>query len=153
MIVGFTGHRKLDINSQWDYVRDQIKNKLIELKPTKAVSGVAIGVDQLAADICIELNIPFIAAVPFVGQELIWPAEAKERYMRLLDFADEVVVVSPGKYAAWKLQRRNEYIVNTSDMIIAVYQPGKSGGTKNCLDYAAKKNKEVFRINPAKDIK
>jgi uncharacterized phage-like protein YoqJ len=36
------------------------------------------------------------------------------------------------------MQKRNEYIVDNSSLLLSLWD-GTSGGTKNCLDYAKKK--------------
>jgi len=155
VIVSFTGHRPAKIggysipNPTYNYVMDGLRNILKELKPEKALSGMAIGVDTMAAEVCIELGIKFEAVVPFVGQEKYWPAEAQERYLKLLSLANSTKVVSPGGYAPWKMQVRNEYLVDHCDKLIAVWDDS-SGGTKNCVDYAISKKKHIIRIDPRK---
>ncbi len=151
MIISFTGHRKIggsyNSNPTKDYVANELEKILIELKPDKCVSGVALGFDILAAEICIKLNIPFIAAIPFVGQESRWPPHSQLHYNNILEKALEKVIVCEGGYAVWKMQKRNEYLVNNADIIIACFD-GSASGTKNCIDYAIKQNKKIIRIDP-----
>lgn len=146
MILGFTGHRQLAYSS---YVRQQIDKMLKEIKPDGLISGMAIGADTIAAEVCIELKIPLIVAIPFIGQEKRWPNAAKEQYNNLISKAAKVEIVSPGGFEIWKYQKRNEYIVDNSDMMIGVYL-GVKGGTKNCLDYAEKVGKKIIIIDPRK---
>ena len=77
----------------------------------------------------------------------MWQSADQKRYNDILQAADEVVILSNGPYKAKLLQDRNEYMVNESDVIIAVWNGGKSG-TKNCIDYATIKNKEIIYIKP-----
>jgi uncharacterized phage-like protein YoqJ len=153
MIVGFTGHRPQKIggfelpNPTYIYVCQQLETYLKELGPEKAVSGMAVGYDQWAANICIKLGIPFIASVPFAGQESHWPKRTQETYHKLLTKAQEVVIVSEGGYAAWKMQVRNQHIVDNSDKIIACFD-GTTGGTYNCVQYAKQRGKEIIVIDP-----
>lgn len=64
MIVAATGHRPNKIGGyEWEapqrvWVRQQIKQSLIELRPDKCISGMALGVDQDFAFICATLGIP-----------------------------------------------------------------------------------------------
>ena len=111
------------------------------------VSGMALGVDQLFAEICISSGIPLIAAVPFIGQESAWPAPSQGIYKRILSGAAQTIVVCEGGYAAFKLQRRNEWMVDHCDKLLAVWD-GASGGTGNCVAYAEKVGKPIERINP-----
>ena len=154
MIVSFTGHRPgklggFDIpNPVYDHVCSEVTRLLKELKPEKAVSGMAVGLDQWAAQICVDMHIPLIAAVPFEGQEVIWPRESQDVYRALLAKADEIVTVSEGVYKGWKMQKRNEWMVDHSDVIIGVWD-GSGGGTANCLKYAHEINKMIYRIHPS----
>lgn len=153
-MVAFTGHRpnKLggyDPNSPLNLkIKEAIRKELKATHPVyKAISGMALGVDQWAAEICLELHIPFIAAVPFIGQEKAWPKQSQDKYNELISKADMVEIVCEGGYAAWKMQKRNEWMVDNSTILIAVWD-GTDGGTANCFKYAEKKGKTIIRINP-----
>lgn len=155
MIISFTGHRPNKLggfnipNPTYDFVVKSIRDLLIDLKPEKAISGMALGVDQWAAEICLELGIPLTAAVPFVGQEKIWPVSSVVKFNEILDKATEKVIVSPGGYAAWKMQVRNQWMVDNSDKVIAVFD-GSKGGTGNCVEYIKKVGKPLIIVDPVK---
>jgi uncharacterized phage-like protein YoqJ len=155
--LAVTGHRPDKIggyNPQSPlrvWVKEQLRVKLLELQPTNAISGMALGVDQDFAELCAELNIPFIAAIPFVGQDRVWPADSRIAYARLLTQATSQVVVSPGAYAPWKMQRRNEWMVDQCDCLLAVWD-GSNGGTANCVRYAEEIGRQLVRINPRHTI-
>jgi len=153
MIVAFTGHRPQKLggfklpNPIYNNVCQQIEKTLRELKPDKVISGMALGVDQWAASISYKLGIPFIAAVPFIGQESVWATESKKIYNKLLAKAVEKVIVSDGEYSAQKLQIRNEWLCNHSDILLAIFD-GSPGGTANCIKYAKSINMKIIIINP-----
>lgn len=153
MIVSFTGHRPDKLggynlpNPTYLHVCRQIDKALRELKPEKVISGMALGVDQWAANIAIKLGIPFIAAVPFTGQEKAWPPQSQKVFNNLLSKAAEVVIVSEGGYSAFKMQIRNQWMVDRADLVMAIWD-GSKGGTGNCVEYAKSKNKEIFYIDP-----
>lgn len=153
MILGITGHRSDKIggwtvpNPTYNYVYQEIEKQFKLLKPEKIISGMALGTDQIAAIIAYRLNIPFIAAVPFKGQESKWINDSQRIYHSLLKKASEIVIVSPGEYSAAKLQVRNEWIVEHSDMMLAVHN-GSKGGTYNCILYAEKIGRKIIKINP-----
>lgn len=153
MIVAFTGHRPNKLggykvpNPTYRWVYWRIEEELEFLKPSHAISGMAQGVDLWAAKICYDLKIPFTAAVPFVGQEKVWPYQARKRWEFLLGRAAKVEIISKGGYAPEKMQRRNEWMVDHCDKLIAVWD-GTAGGTGNCVRYAEKKKKEIVRIIP-----
>ena len=110
---------------------------------------MALGVDQWAAHIAHKLGIPFIAAIPFEGQEKAWPEKSQKVYRLLRKLADEEVIVSPGDYSAAKMQVRNEWMVDHCDTLIAVWN-GTSGGTGNCVKYAKSQHKSMYQIDPSK---
>lgn len=157
MIIGITGHRPNDglggyniPNPIYNYVCSEMENFFIKHKVTKVISGMALGGDQYAANVAIKLNIPVLAAIPFVGQEKAWPENSQKLYFALLKKCSEKVIVSEGGYAAYKMQIRNEFIVNNSNEILAIYTGKQSGGTFNCIQYAIKNNKKINIIDPNK---
>jgi uncharacterized phage-like protein YoqJ len=88
---------------------------------------------------------------PFEGQERMWNSDTKKRYFDIADKCNSVITVCDGGYAPWKMQKRNEAMVNESNLVIAVWD-GTSGGTANCVKYAEKQGKEIIRINPLEAI-
>jgi uncharacterized phage-like protein YoqJ len=151
--VAFSGHRPNKIggfklpNPTYIHICRQIDKTLKELQPEKIISGMALGIDQWAANIAIKLNIPFLAAIPFEGQEKAWPASSQKTYHALLNKAAEKVIVCEGGYAAYKMQIRNEWMCNHCDILIGVWD-GTPGGTGNAIAYAKSINKEIIYINP-----
>lgn len=80
----------------------------------------------------------------------------QEMYYKMLKRADKVIFVDSvqgyginniktGEYHISKLNRRNEYMVDNSNITIA-YWNGLPSGTKNCIDYAKKQNKKIINI-------
>ncbi|MBI2061032.1 MAG: DUF1273 family protein [Nitrospirae bacterium] len=152
IILAVTGHRPDKIGGYDEThptrraVRTGIRKVLEGISPTVALSGMALGVDQDFAEECISLGIPFVAVVPFRGQENVWRGYARERWRNLLRQAVAVVNVSPPPYAGWKLQRRNEWMVDRCDALLAVYD-GSPGGTRNCVEYAEKRRFSAERLH------
>lgn len=149
MIVAVTGHRPDKLGGYHDHAfHHEIKMAMVEafldFKTNKVVSGMAIGVDTFAVQVARTLSIPYIAAIPFKGQELRWPDSSQIYYRDCLDNAEEVVTVCEGGYAPWKMQKRNEWMVDHCDILVAVWD-GTSGGTNNCINYAVGK-KPIYYI-------
>lgn len=160
-IVAVTGHRP---NSLGGY-HEAVTAKLVRIAsahfsqhpPEKVITGMALGWDQAVAYACYRLSIPYVAAVPFVGQEALWVDSSKVWYRKLLEKASEVVIVSEGEYAAYKLHKRNQWMVDQlgpSDELVALYDGSPTGGTANCVKYAIGKKVRItnlwdtFRITP-----
>lgn len=149
LVIAGTGHRLDKLGGYSDKVQLRLAQlacavfKLYE--PRLVITGMAIGWDMALALACGELNIPFVAAVPFKGQEARWPEKTVDLYNRLLGKASEVVYVCEPGYEAWKMQERNEYMVDRADLILALWN-GSSGGTANCIQYAQKVHKPVLNV-------
>lgn len=149
--IGNTGYKPNNIQS---WVRFQITSQLrrfaAQQRTTgiRGISGMAIGVDQWFAEACIDLDIPFIAYIPFPGQEERWPTHSQDHYHYLLDQAESQHLVTNGKYSAASMQARNVAMVDNADYHIAVWN-GTTSGTKNCIDYIRKKRLRFLHINPA----
>jgi len=114
------------------------------------ISGMALGFDTALAIMFTKYNIPWIAAVPFKGQESIWPISSRKKYIDLLSKAVKVVYVDElnnhqDKTIPVKMMERNEWMVDNSNMVIALWN-GTSGGTKNCITYANKQVKQIINI-------
>jgi len=152
MILGFTGHRPNKLGGYGasaiqEHVRGAVRQHILGIRPECTISGMALGFDQWAAEECIALKVPFVAAVPCEQQDSPWPNESQQQYRTLLFRAHKVLVLNSGRYAPWKMQKRNEWIVDNSDGLLACWD-GSNGGTANCVQYAQRFNKPIWRINP-----
>lgn len=154
MLVAFTGHRPSKLggynntNNKYWTVMHQVHDRIERLNEggsVEIISGMALGVDQWVAEYAIDRGIPLHAYIPFLGQDLAWPEPAQLFYAKLLNRATSIRVVSPGGYAPWKMQVRNQMMVDACSILIAVWD-GTTGGTKNCIDYAVSKERCVDYI-------
>jgi len=148
-IVSVTGHRPPKLGGYSDEAFRKLvsiaRDYFVAYPPKLIISGMALGWDQAVARAAIELNIPWEAAVPFKGQEKAWPWQSQQRYNAMLSKATSIVVVSDGGYAAWKMQKRNEYMVDKSSYILAMWDLS-SGGTANCIRYARERGKPYINL-------
>lgn len=149
MILSFTGHRPEKLGGYSAQAMDRlvaVAKACIRLeKPERVLSGVALGWDTAVAIAALELEVPLTCCVPFEGQESRWPEASRKHYTEILRLADEVVVVSEGGYSSTKMQIRNEYMVDNSDLLVALWD-GSGGGTYNCIQYAEFKKKSWVNL-------
>lgn len=159
--ISFTGHRpdKLggynENNATAIWVKDQLSfliRDYINKDFTKFIWGGALGTDTWAAIEVLKLqkeypDILLTLYQPFEGMDAKWYDSSKRIFNDLRYKSNSVVTVCDGGYAAWKMQRRNEAMVNNSDLIIAVWD-GSSGGTGNCVQYAESQKKPIHFIDP-----
>lgn len=116
-------------------------------------TGMALGVDQAFAEAAFDIrkqipNVKVIAAIPCYNHEVKWPVASRELYHDILKQCDHSVYVTKTTFTSECMDLRNQFMVDHSDVVIAVYD-GKSGGTKNCIKYAQKKGKKIISINPS----
>lgn len=146
MIVAATGHRPDKLGGYSSEIEDRLFRgacryiDTLEMRGspvTEGISGVALGWDMAWALAIIESGIPLTAAVPFLGQEKKWHPIQQNRYREILSRASRVHVVCHGGYANWKFQKRNEWMVDNCNIVVALWN-GSPGGTANCVKYAEK---------------
>lgn len=152
MIYATTGHRPERLGGHSEQAWETLCNFAMEViedyKPKKVFVGMALGWDLAVASACVSLNVPYIAAIPFRGHESVWSKEKRMLYRILVTQADMYHIVSPGGYAAWKLLRRNEWMVDQASEVIALYDGSPGGGTFRCIQYAESKGKKVHNEWP-----
>ena len=138
----FTGHRPQKLRRTENEIKADLESAIqqaINDGYTTFITGMAYGVDIWAGQIVVRLRkrnsaLHLIAAVPFRGFEDRWSSDWKRAYQELLEQADLVKYICPG-YNAGAYQRRNEWMVDHSSRVIAVFN-GEPSGTKNTIDYA-----------------
>lgn len=118
---------------------------------------MALGWDTAIALAAIELSIPLIAAVPNACQDSKWGKDDREKWEAILLKSQQIIYtdrlpdyatkgVEIGAYHPGKLQKRNQWMVDNCDQILALYDGCGSGGTFNCLKYATQFDKPVLNV-------
>jgi len=118
---------------------------LRDINPYRVFTGMALGWDTSIAEAAIHLSIPFTAVIPFAGQEKRWEDTSQLHYIDLLAKADKIVTVSDGGFAAWKLHKRNQYLVDHTDILVALWN-GSASGTGYTVGYARETGKPVVNV-------
>lgn len=116
------------------------------------ITGMALGADQIFAEAVIRMRdaglpLKLVAAVPFLGQESKWNIPAQKKYREILNQCDSVQIVSEGAYTPYKMQIRNEWMVNNSNFTLAIWNGAEKGGTWNCIQYARKLGKQIWQLH------
>ena len=138
----FTGHRpEKVIGSEAKIIVELRKEilKAIDDGHTVFLTGMSRGVDLWAADIVIELrrynkDLKLMCVIPFEGMEERWTVDWKKHYNLVRKQADWVQVLSD-RYYPDVYQKRNQWLVNHSSRLIAVFN-GEPSGTGNTIQYA-----------------
>jgi uncharacterized phage-like protein YoqJ len=147
-IVVATGHRPQKCGgfsrTAQLHLRQIAIHWLAALNPRGAISGMALGWDTAIVEACLNLGLPYVACVPFRGQESQWPLSSRRAYANYIRHAAKIIICSPGEYSANKMQIRNERMIHMAQKngpgpehsILLAMWDGSSGGTNNCLSYA-----------------
>jgi len=142
----FTGHRTVKSTPENITAINQLIDKAIVLGIEKFYIGMAIGLDLLAAEILIQRNLPFIAAIPCEDHPKKWPIEWQEKWANVRIQAESEIVLYP-TYTPTCLNERNHFMIRNSHLGLAAYD-GSSGGTQNAINDALKARLTVFSFNP-----
>ena len=105
-----------------------------------------------AAEIVLELKktypgITIESAIPCETQAAKWNAAMRERYYGIAAQCDKETLLQT-HYTPDCMDKRNRYMVDHADYIIAVWD-GKPSGTGKTVMYAQSKGKVIIKVNPA----
>ena len=156
-----TGHRPQkfpfkyggDSENYLSYLRElekRIEYAIESCGINRFVSGMALGVDADFAAVVLKYRerypIELECAVPCRDQARLWGKRDKLRYEEILRRADKVTFVSE-EYSSDCMLKRNRYMVDKSELVIAVFNGTKSGGTWYTINYARRSGKQVEIID------
>lgn len=144
----FTGHRDLT-DEQTGFATIALSgciDHLINDGYTHFITGMADGVDLLAAGIVLKFkqrnrNISIEAAVPHKNRLKC----RKTKFINILNSCDKVTVIQE-KYDISCFMKRNIYMVDHSDIVVAIWDGRKKGGTYNTISYAQVQGKRIIPI-------
>lgn len=148
----FTGHRPDKMTQTEEEIRillekaidDAIKDGYITF-----ITGMAMGVDVWAAEIVLDRmnrnsDIHLICALPHPNFEKRRTEYEIKRFNSIINSASLEKVIND-HYFRGCYQVRNEWMVDHSSRVIAVFN-GEKGGTLNTINYAKRKNVKIINV-------
>lgn len=159
MKIAITGHRPkniygYDLNQpSYGLLRSAIRDALLKNDCTDFYTGMDVGIDQLAALAVLDLkteghDIKLHAAIPCRDYSAKWPKASQDLYDTILSECDTKKLVTDGPYSLRVWQDRYIWMVRQVDMMIAVYNPGRMGATRDHVEFAKSCGKAVWCIPP-----
>lgn len=158
----FTGHRPQKLPFGFfeederclalkETLRTQIIRFIEEEGVTHFLSGMALGVDMYAAELVLALKetypqLTLEAAIPCQTQPNRWSVDMKKRYHAILNRCDKETLLQ-ATYTPGCMERRNRYMVDHADFLLAVWD-GTSSGTGSTVRYARRQKKPITIIQP-----
>ncbi len=139
-----SGHREEKLatyDHNWISTRitSLVKLLMSEKGVSLAYSGMASGVDLYFCKACVIHQLPFIACVPFDGQEELMSKEASLARSEYLKQASSIMKV------------KNSWMVEHADVAIVVFD-GNKGGTHNVFQQLVEKKIDFYWINPVSQV-
>lgn len=150
MIICATGHRPNRLGGYDNLpIIDEFAMRILSTRkrPSGLISGMAQGWDQSIAVACVRLGIPFVAAVPFEGQEKRWPDATRRTYNQLLSAASQVHVVAKD-YSDSAYLLRDRWMVDNSQAVLALWNGDRASGTGATVAYAREGNRPIENVWP-----
>lgn len=105
-----------------------------------------------AAELVLELKmskpgIQLGCVLPCETQANRWHENARDRYFAILAKADYTHLISR-HYTSDCMKKRNHFLVDNSNFVLAVYNGNPRSGTAQTLNYAHKQKRAISIINP-----
>ena len=159
----FTGHRPNKL--PWRYnerapgcvaLKEMLAEQVAALADdgyTDFLSGMALGVDCWCSQIVLDLReknpaLKLHCLLPCEGQDAKWPASSQKHYHAILDRANSIVYVNR-EYNDKCMLERDRALVQSSSLVLAVYDGRFRSGTGATVRYARKLGRELIVIDPA----
>jgi hypothetical protein len=149
--VGITGHQRLEDPQGWSWVSHAITEELAGLAPPLvAVTSLAVGADQLLAELVVGRGGAIHAVLPFIDIERSFSADDVLAFRELLKLATVEVLDIPGTDEDAYLAAGHR-VVELSDVVFAVWdgRPAKGkGGTADVVGHALRHGVPLIHIDP-----
>ena len=152
MKVGITGHQDLGDASHRHSVRVSLSSVLESLRIDIGFTSLAVGADQLFAQVLRENGVPYVAIIPSSNYEQTFNnQDDRNGYDFLLGKASDVITMPFEKPEEKAFYAAGQKIVDSSDLLVAIWNglPAKGfGGTADIVHYAQSREKRIIQINP-----
>lgn len=114
------------------------------------LSGAARGFDTIAAEIVLSLReiypwVRLVVVLPCADQATRWNDSDRARWEHIVQNSDHVETMAPA-FDRGCMFRRNRYLVDNADMVLAAYDGRSGGGTAMTVEYARKRGVKVRRL-------
>ena len=137
-------------NAYLNALNEKVELAINEYGITNFISGMAVGVDLDFAEIVLKLKnkypVTLECAIPCTNQTLKWNDRDKLRYESILKCADAINIIERN-YTPECMLKRNRYMVDKCELLIAVFNGIEQGGTWYTINYAENENKLIELID------
>lgn len=153
MRLGITGHQRLRDPAAWEWVTEEF-DRVVPLYPPPliGVTSLAIGADQLFAEVILRHRGTLEVIVPYAGyEETFRDAPTRDAYRRYMAQAARTEVLPVKASAEDAYLEAGKTLVRRVDVLLAVWdgRPAAGrGGTADIVHYARDLGKRIIHFNP-----
>jgi hypothetical protein len=150
MRVGVTGHQNLPGGRSRHWVQEATKAQL-SVDDLIGVTSLAVGADQMFAEIVLDLGGKLWAVLPMSGYERRLDALSRARFKRFVSLASTVETLSPMGTDEEAYLAAGRRVVDLSDLVVAIWdgRPARGlGGTADIVEYAQQTKTPTIWIDP-----
>jgi len=144
-VLALTGHRGLPPGAP-ALIRRQLEELVLQYPGSTWLSGGAVGVDQVAALVLLELGqrVEFVLPFPLRLQSARWTSVEREALRALTAQAAAVEILRDG-YHVGGYHQRNRRLLERADVLVAFTDGRATGGTASVIRQAERKGVPVIR--------
>ncbi len=162
LMCAFTGPRPQNLPYGWNendprcvQLKDSLYRTIEYMVTHRAItmflSGMACGVDMFAAEAVLKLKkkypqILLECVFPHEQQAENWSEALRDRYYSIAEQADFETMICH-KYQLDCFEKRNQYMVSKAQMLLAVWDGKRTGGTYQTLRLATQLKRGVSVMN------
>lgn len=145
MIIGVTGHRDAGQKpGELEQFARLFVARVVANGATEIITGMARGWDLAVAEAADAIGIPFLAALPFPGQDQHWSKAEQVRYFMALRNASRVHTISRLPLNNGYI-KRDRWIVDHCDELHAL-DSGRPSGSHTTVLYAEEVGRKVVPL-------
>lgn len=152
MRVGITGHQDLGSAETIAWLTEALERVITRYGIDWGLTSLAIGADQLYAEILRKQHIRYTVIIPSEGYEKTFSHKSQlATYLNLLHAASETINLPFATPTETAFYAAGKQVVQLSEMLIAIWngKPAKGlGGTGDIVAYALAQKKRVIHLNP-----
>jgi hypothetical protein len=152
MKIGISGHQNIGCAETEAWVRQQLVQYLASHNVSTGISSLALGADQLFADIVLAMGKLLEVVVPCAAYEKTFPnRDDLSAYRALLGRATTKHVLRFSEPSEDAFYAAGRFVVDRSDAMVLVWN-GKPaagrGGTGDVASYVIERQRPAYWINP-----
>lgn len=151
MNIGVTGHQNLKGKLLKEWIEIELK-KALENRPEiqTARSCLAIGADQIFANIVLKMSIDLIGVIPSDQYENTFSHTKQKEYHKLLARCQRTEILNFDRPSEQAFFAASKHLVDRSHLLFAIWdgkQANGLGGTGDVVEYALSLGKSVIHLH------